>query len=122
PERTRIIAIAAPDAPPLPLTELLRREGLALNARCGGRGLCDGCTVEVVEGRLAHLATGAEVGGRAVRACQHAATAHGDATIAVPARSLLAEGAHALVDFSLRVPHALAPIVPAGDGALGAAI
>ena len=36
----------------LPLSELLARRGFPLNTRCGGRGLCAGCEVELRTGAL----------------------------------------------------------------------
>ena len=40
------------------LTDILRREHLPLNTRCGQRGLCDGCVVELIAGNLVRVATG----------------------------------------------------------------
>ena len=36
----------------LRLSDLLRRKHLPLNTRCGQRGLCDGCVIELVAGEL----------------------------------------------------------------------
>ncbi len=43
------------------LTEVLRREELPLNTRCGQRGLCDGCLIDLLEGQLTHAETGESV-------------------------------------------------------------
>ena len=40
------------------LADILRHEHLSLNTRCGQRGLCDGCIVELVAGSLVRVATG----------------------------------------------------------------
>ena len=42
----------------LRLSEILRRSSFALNTRCGGRGLCDGCLVHLQAGTVRHRATG----------------------------------------------------------------
>ncbi|MHB1157809.1 MAG: ASKHA domain-containing protein [Phycisphaerales bacterium] len=61
----------------LKLTKLLAHEGFPLNTRCAGQGLCDGCLIELRQGRLQHIATGkiieATEGGHPIklRACEH---------------------------------------------------
>ena len=40
------------------LTEILQQSHLPLNTRCGGRGLCSGCVVELLQGSLVHAASG----------------------------------------------------------------
>ena len=40
------------------LTDVLRGMQLPLNTRCGQRGLCDGCMIELVRGNLQRAATG----------------------------------------------------------------
>lgn len=58
-----------------PLSELLRQTKLPLNTRCGGRGLCDGCMVELVSGEVVESQTGAVVRcegqPRLIRGCTH---------------------------------------------------
>jgi len=106
---------------PLRLSEILRREQLALNTRCGQRGLCDGCLVELVSGCLVHTATGAPLEANAqpvtVRGCEYR-LAEGRATgIQVGARSLLAYEPQVVVDFRTNVPRAHDPLVTTGIGA-----
>lgn len=86
----------------LPLTELLRRETLALNTRCGQRGLCDGCLVEI-DSRL-------------VRACQLTVADARGKPIRIPPRSLLAYEPQVVVDFRTNVPRAHDPLVATGFG------
>ncbi|MHC4996590.1 MAG: hypothetical protein ACYTGQ_16215, partial [Planctomycetota bacterium] len=44
-----------------PLSEVLLREGVPLNTRCGRRRLCQGCVVELAGGTLRHADTGETV-------------------------------------------------------------
>jgi uncharacterized 2Fe-2S/4Fe-4S cluster protein (DUF4445 family) len=98
------------------LTDLLRREHRPLNIRCGQRGLCDGCDIELVRGTLANLRTGAVVSAPAtVRACEH--RPNSDAAIRIPARSLLAHKAQVVSEFRLNVPRAYDPLAKTGLGA-----
>ncbi len=98
------------------LTDILRREHLPLNIRCGQRGLCDGCIVELVQGKLVRLQTGQAVnvpaGGEPVRlrGCEYAVAADSDTVIRIPPRSLLAHKAQVVSEFKTRVPRAHDPI------------
>ena len=47
--------VVQPDQTQRALTDLLRQAGLPLNTRCGQRGDCDGCCVELLSGTLATL-------------------------------------------------------------------
>lgn len=100
-----------------PLTELLRGSGLPLNTRCGQRGTCDGCTIELRAGSLLHLASGQvisaglDAAGVALRACAHA-LGDGPASIHIPARSALAHEPQALTRFCINVPWAHDPLWP----------
>jgi len=96
--------VAEPD-PAQRLTEVLRRQGLPLNTRCGQHGVCDGCLVELVEGALTGL-DGAPIeaaaGPATVRACEVRAGA-GRAKIVLPARSLLVDKPLAVSDFHVEI-------------------
>ena len=52
-----------------PLSEILARRGFPLNTRCGLRGQCRGCLIDLREGCLV-LPEGPASGPGAVRACQ----------------------------------------------------
>lgn len=89
------------------LTGLLRREGLPLNTRCGERGVCRGCEVELVEGEFRWLdgdpiRRGSEP--LVVRGCQ-TAMASANGTIRAPHRSLLESEAQIDEDFVTHEPH-----------------
>lgn len=111
------------------LTELLRQAHLPLNTRCGLRGLCSGCTVELLQGTLIHHETGAALAAAeqplTVRACEY--RLGGDVRIHVPGRSLLAYEPQVVTNFRLNVPRAHDPLcqeLPAGvaGAPLGVAI
>lgn len=99
----------------VPLSDLLARRGLPLNTRCGGRGLCAGCEIELRSGGLARLADAAtlEPGpAGVVRACQVRLPAQGAVRIAVPARSLLRHEPAVVAEFQVRIPRARDPLEP----------
>lgn len=112
-----------PDEASAPLTTLLRRKELPLNTRCGERGLCDGCLVELHRGHLQHLQTGVTVSAGVtplmVRGCEYR-LAGGEAALVVPGRSYLAHQPQIVSEFKLNIPWANAPLVQ-GEG-LGAAV
>ena len=63
------------------LSDFLRTHGVPLNTRCGGRGLCESCTVELMSGAVGR--DGATVcgsagagGGVGVKACVEIGRAH----------------------------------------------
>ena len=96
----------------LRLSELLRRKHLPLNARCGQRGLCDGCMVELVAGKLTKMATGETIDGtgQAVRGCEYRLAHDGSVTLRIPARSLLAYEPQVVSEFKTNVPRAHDPL------------
>lgn len=106
------------------LTEILRRRQMPLNTRCGQRHICDGCTIELLGGTLVHAATGQLLSASgeplAVRACEFRPHPGSEVRLRIPARALLAHQPFVLTDFSIQVPYAQDPIVPAPG--LGVAI
>jgi len=66
----------AADAAERTLSDTLRRAGLPLNTRCGERGLCQGCQVELIAGQLWReselVATPPDAAPRAVQGCYRA--------------------------------------------------
>jgi uncharacterized 2Fe-2S/4Fe-4S cluster protein (DUF4445 family) len=101
-------------ADPRPLTDILERAGLALNTRCGQRGLCDGCIVELLAGSVQPLAGGQIVSATdepaLIRACQHHLAGQNSAHLRLSARSLLAYQPQVVTDFSINVPYAHSPL------------
>jgi len=102
----RTISLKPADAD-RPLTQVLRREGLALNTRCGEKGLCDGCLIDRVgpDGQVEQW-----------RACQltpaELEQRMSQAEIRIPRRSLLAHDPQVVSNFKLRVPWADDPLIP----------
>ncbi len=111
------------------LTDLLRRENLPLNTRCGQRGLCDGCIVELLAGTVVHASTGQPLPAapepQSIRGCEYH-LGDSDVRLRIPVRSLLAYEPQVVSEFRLNVPRAHDPVwqiieVPA-DGPIEAAI
>ncbi len=96
------------------VTDVLRTLQLPLNTRCGQRGLCNGCLIELVEGALCLAATGellrAEAEPRQLRGCELRLPESGAAVIHVPSRSLLAHQPQVVTSFRLKVPRAHDPL------------
>ena len=96
------------------LAEILRREHLPLNTRCGQRGLCDGCVMELLAGTLVHVATGKSITATgtplSVRGCEHRLGDTGGARIRIPPRSLLAYEPQVVSEFRINVPRAHDPL------------
>jgi uncharacterized 2Fe-2S/4Fe-4S cluster protein (DUF4445 family) len=119
----RLTIVPAPHQTVHRLTELLRREHLPLNTRCGQRGLCDGCTVELLEGQLIHLTTGEPAAPGLILGCEYR-LGSGNARIRIPARSQLAYEPQVVSEFRVNIPRAHNPLAtPLNHGrTLGAAI
>ncbi len=107
------------------VSDVLRDARLPLNTRCGQRGLCDGCMVELVSGCLMQKATqqvieAVDVPLR-VRGCEYLIPSDGAAEIHVPVRSLLAHRPQVVTSFRLNVARAHDPLwqaVPVEQGDL----
>ena len=93
--------------PAVSLAELLAAHGVPLNTRCGGRGLCRGCEVELRAGTVM-TATGPVTAPATLKACQ--ARVAGDATIHVPARARIDHRPHVGETFEISVPYAHEPL------------
>lgn len=101
------------DAEPTALTEMLARAGMPLNTRCGQRGMCEGCVVELLDGRLRGADGGVVEAGEAplaLRACEHEPWPAASAAIRVPLRSQLATQPQVLETFKLNVSRAHDPL------------
>jgi uncharacterized 2Fe-2S/4Fe-4S cluster protein (DUF4445 family) len=100
----------------LSLAAWLARRGLPLNTRCGYRGLCGGCEVDLHAGTLSPSKTeGTTVHAPQVRmkSCQlRLAPSGGRVELTVPARSLLRHEPAVVSEFSIQVPWASDPLLP----------
>ncbi|MEI8313853.1 MAG: ASKHA domain-containing protein [Verrucomicrobiota bacterium] len=96
----------------LRLSDLLRRKHFPLNTRCGQRGLCDGCVIELLAGHLTNMATGETIAGtgQAVRGCEYRLAHDGPVTMRIPPRSLLAYEPQVVSEFKTNVPRAHDPL------------
>jgi uncharacterized 2Fe-2S/4Fe-4S cluster protein (DUF4445 family) len=87
------------------LAALLARHGFPLNTRCGERGLCSGCIVDLREGALHNLDAGAGISAPAVvRACRTRVSPPAGATLGLPSRSLLRHHPSVVAEFRIDVP------------------
>lgn len=103
--RTEHLRLEAPAARG-PLSSILRHESLPLNTRCGERGVCDGCLVDLVAGSLlfeedAGMTRKIEAPAERLRACRLRLVPGVNVTIRVPDRSLLTHRVAAETDFVL---------------------
>ena len=120
PEGRKDIGLAATDFG-LPLSTLLAHRGYPLNTRCGGRGLCGGCEINLQQGTLRRAADGATItAGERLRSCQLQLVPGSEATVSIPARSLLKHEPSVVAEFKINVPWAHDPLD--ADARLGAAI
>ena len=91
------------------LADILANQGLPLNTRCGQRGLCRGCEVELRAGSL--TVDGGPVRAPAtVKAC--CAQVAGPATVQIPARSHVDHRPQVGETFEIAVPYAHQPLFP----------
>lgn len=97
----------------LPLSTLLAHRGYPLNTRCGGRGLCGGCEIGLRAGSLRRTVGGVIIQPSAddrLRSCQLQPVEGADATVILPARSLLRHEPAIVADFKINVPWAHDPL------------
>lgn len=97
----------------LPLSTLLAQRGLPLNTRCGGRGLCAGCEVEVLTGKLLPLnetPAASMSAPRRIKACQHRLGAALEVCLAIPPRSQLTHTPAVVAEFQLGASWAQDPL------------
>ncbi|MFO1477453.1 MAG: ASKHA domain-containing protein [Verrucomicrobiota bacterium] len=95
------------------LAALLAAHGLPLNTRCGSRGLCRGCEVELRRGTL-DLGTRIALAPAVVKACQ--ARLRGAAQIRLPARSQLGHRPQWVDCFVISTPYSVDPLFPPQPG------
>ncbi len=89
------------------LSSFFRRENRPLNTRCGERGICDACRVEVLA---------ADGQWEEARACQLMLDGSGDLRVRVPQRAVLAYEPQVLEGYRVNVPVAHDPILDRGLG------
>jgi uncharacterized 2Fe-2S/4Fe-4S cluster protein (DUF4445 family) len=92
------------------LTEILRHENIPLNTRCGEKGLCRACQVDIVENGQS----------RTVKACEFPLEGLKELTVQIPQSSLLAYEPEVQEDYRVNVPIAHNPIC--GTSGIGVAV
>jgi uncharacterized 2Fe-2S/4Fe-4S cluster protein (DUF4445 family) len=95
------------------LADVLAAHGLPLNTRCGQRGLCRGCEVQLREGSLT-TDTGTVTAPATVQACR--ARAGEPVSIHVPARSRIEHRPQVGETFEIAVPYSHQPLFPPVPG------
>ena len=94
------------------LTDMLAQHDFPLNTRCGQRGWCRGCMVELLEGELLNGA-GELVATRGLLcSCQMRLLAGGRVVLAIPERAQLGAAPQVGETFVVDVPFGLAPLFP----------
>ncbi len=110
------VRLPAPPPGALSLATRLAHAGHPLNTRCGQRGICAGCTVELLGGSFQQKDGRVISAGAEIKACQGDVVAETDAVISVPARSVVAHRPQVVTTFKLGVTAAHQPIVPVTPG------
>ncbi len=100
------------------LSKVLLHHELPLNTRCAGKGLCQGCMVELIEGELERIDSDKVVQATEqpgmVRACQHRVGST-RLRLRLPSRSVLAHRPQVVSEFAIEVPFAHHPLVLGDD-------
>ena len=91
------------------LADILAAHALPLNTRCGQRGLCRGCEVELRSG-TANVDGNPVAAPATIKACR--ARLENDAAIFVPARSRIEHRPQVSETFEIAVPYAHQPLFP----------
>lgn len=100
-----------PAGPEVTLADALAEAGFPLNTRCGQRGWCRGCQVDLRDGELQQ--SSATVSAPAVvRACRVRLPSGGRAVIRLPAQARLEADAQVGDSFVIDTPYALEPRFP----------
>jgi len=92
------------------LSEIMRHENIPLNTRCGEKGLCNACLVEIVKDGLVET----------VKGCQLSLEGYESLTVRIPQTSLLAYEPEVREDYRINVPVAHDPLC--GNDGLGIAV
>jgi len=93
------------------LTGLLAAHGHTLNARCGQRGLCAGCLVDLVEGGFTDAAGRVLGPGGPVKSCQVRVAGEGVVRVRIRPSARIGVGARISESFFTDVPFAFDPLV-----------
>lgn len=92
------------------LTDVLTSRGIFLNARCGQRGLCSGCQVELIEGNLHDRSGQPAPAGVPLRSCRYFTEPSGRVVLRVDAQARIGRAAAVSETFATDVPFILDPL------------
>ena len=98
------------------LADLLAMHDFPLNTRCGQRGWCRGCMVELREGVLLDAAGVSAAPDGLIRSCQWRLPEGGRVVLQIPARVQIGAAPQVGETFSIDVPYGLDPLFPAAAG------
>ncbi len=98
------------------LTDLLAQHGFPLNTRCGQRGWCRGCMVELREGELVDASGEPVAAGVALRSCQVYLPPGGRVVLEIPERPQIGAAPQVGETFVIDVPCGFAPLFPPAAG------
>ena len=110
-----VIEIRA-DASGRSLTDLLALRGHPLNARCGQRGLCRGCMVDLLEGELIGPSGETITAGASIRSCQMRVPAGKKAVLRIHSQARISRAPQVGETFFIDVPCELSPVIPMMPG------
>lgn len=110
-EAPRLLRVSGGD-PQSNLAELLSHAGHPLNTRCGQRGLCRGCMVELLEGELTD-ADGSPHTSGLLRACRMRIAGDSPVVISVPHQARISNTPQVSETYMVDVPCTLDPSIPA---------
>jgi uncharacterized 2Fe-2S/4Fe-4S cluster protein (DUF4445 family) len=98
------------------LTDLLALCGHPLNARCGQRGLCRGCMVDLVDGGLIDAGGGKVLAGASVRSCQMRVPEGGKVKVRIHSQARISRAPQVGETFFIDVPCELSPLISPTPG------
>jgi uncharacterized 2Fe-2S/4Fe-4S cluster protein (DUF4445 family) len=107
------IRVRAGGNPDASLTDLLARAGHPVNARCGQRGLCRGCMVDLIEGKLLDAEDHLVVPGTSLRSCRLRVPAGEEVMLRLQPQAEISFSPQVEVSFLTDVPVQADPLFPA---------
>ena len=111
-----LIEVEAGESSDHSLTDMLARRGHPLNARCGQRGLCRGCMVDLLEGELIDSSGKTVSAGASVRSCQMRVPERTKVILRIHHQARISRAPQVGETFFIDVPCDLAPAIAAIPG------
>lgn len=98
------------------LTDVLANRGFPLNARCGQRGLCRGCMVDLMEGELLDANGEPVFPGVAIRSCRMRLPDKGKVVLRIHPQAGISRAPQVGETFFTDVPCGFSPLIPVLPG------